>query len=603
MRRFLILWSLAAIACGSNDEKSPSAASPSDGSDSAVDSGGTGTTSPTGPTWYNGVGHVVIEHCGSCHRSGGLASGLSFEDPELASTLSVAIAAATASGTMPPFMAQESEVCANPWGWEHDPRLSPDEIALLAEWDAAGAPIGEPDPDNPLPPLPSNALPGAEPPVFPNGSFTTDPIGEIQDDFICFTIDPNLDEPGWLDGLEVVPGNDTIVHHVLVGLDQTGESAALADENGVYPCFGGFGALSDVTFMGAWVPGSAPITFPEHSALGVDPDARFVLQMHYHRDQDPQTDATGLALRFTDTLPIRSITMGLVGNFGAQFETGDGLQPGPDDPSTGPAFLIPAGATDHVETMRTPVFEHTSRAQEVFLVTNHMHYIGTDMRVWLEHGEDAPADADAETCLLHTPEWDFDWQQFFQFDASGGSRPLIHPNDKIWMECRYNNSLENDRVVKALAESGLSEPIDVGLGEGSLDEMCLAVLGTVPQVPLKVDGETHTGQFEISVSSELFSFTAPCEGPLSVRVNGDAFEAVGACGLGVLDYLYTVEVVAEGTVTSAGVDGSVSFTVLDVEGSAVGTVDGATDAAHLSASGTWGGGDIAIDGIWNLTAR
>ena len=143
MRRFLILWSLTAIACGANDAKSPSAASPSDGTDSAVDSGGTGTTSPTGPTWYNGVGHVVIEHCGSCHRSGGLASGLSFEDPELASTLSVAIAAATASGTMPPFMAQESEECANPWGWEHDPRLSPDEIALLAEWDAAGAVVGE----------------------------------------------------------------------------------------------------------------------------------------------------------------------------------------------------------------------------------------------------------------------------------------------------------------------------------------------------------------------------------------------------------------------------------------------------------------------------
>jgi hypothetical protein len=32
-------------------------------------------------------------------------------------------------------------------------------------------------------------------------------------------------------------------------------------------------------------------------------------------------------------------------------------------------------------------------------------------------------------------------------------------------------------VVEALAELGLSDPIEVSMGEGSLDEMCLTAIG------------------------------------------------------------------------------------------------------------------------------
>jgi hypothetical protein len=54
---------------------------------------------------------------------------------------------------------------------------------------------------------------------------------------------------GWR-GFQVLPQDQEVVHHVLAAIDLTGETAALADENGVYDCFGGFGAAS--TFIGGW---------------------------------------------------------------------------------------------------------------------------------------------------------------------------------------------------------------------------------------------------------------------------------------------------------------------------------------------------------------
>ncbi len=49
--------------------------------------------------------------------------------------------------------------------------------------------------------------------------------------------------------------------------------------------------------------------------------------------------------------------------------------------------------------------------------------------------------------------------------------------DYLYMKCTYDNSLGNPHVVEALAEQGLDEPVDVYLGEVTLDEMCLGVFG------------------------------------------------------------------------------------------------------------------------------
>ena len=49
--------------------------------------------------------------------------------------------------------------------------------------------------------------------------------------------------------------------------------------------------------------------------------------------------------------------------------------------------------------------------------------------------------------------------------------------DVVVLDCTYDNTMNNQNLVEALADSGLDAPIDVFLGEETLDEMCLAAFG------------------------------------------------------------------------------------------------------------------------------
>lgn len=49
------------------------------------------------------------------------------------------------------------------------------------------------------------------------------------------------------------------------------------------------------------------------------------------------------------------------------------------------------------------------------------------------------------------------------------------------MQCEYDNTLDNPGVRRALDDAGLEVPVNVGLGEGSLDEMCVGIFGVVYQ--------------------------------------------------------------------------------------------------------------------------
>jgi hypothetical protein len=49
--------------------------------------------------------------------------------------------------------------------------------------------------------------------------------------------------------------------------------------------------------------------------------------------------------------------------------------------------------------------------------------------------------------------------------------------DLLRLRCRYDNTIKNPFLAKALSDAGLSAPVDVRLGEETLDEMCLGAVG------------------------------------------------------------------------------------------------------------------------------
>ena len=47
------------------------------------------------------------------------------------------------------------------------------------------------------------------------------------------------------------------------------------------------------------------------------------------------------------------------------------------------------------------------------------------------------------------------------------------------MRCTYDNTLDNPGTRRALDDGGYDAPIDVYLGEGTLDEMCIGLFSYV----------------------------------------------------------------------------------------------------------------------------
>jgi hypothetical protein len=100
-----------------------------------------------------------------------------------------------------------------------------------------------------------------------------------------------------------------------------------------------------------------------------------------------------------------------------------------------------------------------------------MHSVGTDMKIT------STAPNGVEQCLVHTPDWAFNWQRAYAFEGEADDLPILLAGDTLTMRCRYDNSLDNPFVREALDAQGFSEPHDVALSEETLDEMCLGVFG------------------------------------------------------------------------------------------------------------------------------
>jgi hypothetical protein len=213
----------------------------------------------------------------------------------------------------------------------------------------------------------------------------------------------------------------------------------------------------------------------------VPANSLIVMQVHYHpTGGDPETDSdTKWVARWMDTPPTYSSRFELIGNYKNAVADGKGLLPGPND-TNGVEFLIPAGVADHSEVM---VYTIPQNYPDLLLwgVANHMHMVGVDMKLEIERANPLAGEPATE-CLLQTPKWDFGWQRLYEYDTTVEEAVTARAGDTLRVTCRYNNTLENFQLLEALEEQGLTEPVDVGMGSDSLDEMCLGAFSMAYQL-------------------------------------------------------------------------------------------------------------------------
>lgn len=441
-----------------------------DESGDADDSGETGE--PLTATWHQDIAPIVAERCAGCHNDGGIAPFSLTTYDEAAAWAELALQAVEA-GQMPPWGQANTEECQPRHGFEGDPTLTDEQVDLLAAWIDGGLEEGDPATAAPLPEAPNLDLEDAEIHLEMDGEIE---IGPGSDQYWCYVMDPELDSPAFIDGVQVRAGNEKIVHHVLLYLDETGQSEALAGDDGRYECFGGPG-LGQPTLLGAWAPGAPPSLYPEGVAGSIPEGAKLVMNVHYHPTGAVETDAgTGVDIRYATGSPLYLGELALIGNFESSLGGGMGLLSGPGDSGDFPEFRIPAGASGHTETMlfRMPVGVPELK---IWSASSHMHYVGTDMLIAIDREVPEASTGIEEECLVQTPRYDFNWQRGYRYDAALDDVPTMTAGDILYMRCTYDNSMSNPYVVEALADQGLSEPVDVYLGEETLDEMCLGVFG------------------------------------------------------------------------------------------------------------------------------
>jgi hypothetical protein len=403
---------------------------------------------------------LVMEHCQTCHQDEQLAEDISLVDYASAAPWATFMAEEVEHQRMPPFHAEETSRCAPQFDWLADPRLSQEAIDVFQLWSDAGAPEGDAAKASPLPTPEAFGLEEWDLELVPEEVFEVYE-GDYQ---ICFPMVNPLKERRWVEAVEVLPGASSLVHHVAVRLDTEGRSLERAGEEGWYPCTG----TLDGDEIGGFLPGTPPSTYPEGAAFVLEPGAVLSMQVHYHvLSGQMGEDLSRVRLKLTETSPRYEPTLLRVGN-DIWLDPKGGIVPGPDGETD---FFIPSGASNHREVFVKRFTLPGTWA--IFVVANHMHYVGVDALLTIER------EGESSECLLHTPQWDFDWQQGYRIDTTSPGVPLVEEGDRLRLECAYNNSLTNARWMETLDQEGITEIPDVQLGDSALDEMCSAMVGLI----------------------------------------------------------------------------------------------------------------------------
>jgi hypothetical protein len=221
--------------------------------------------------------------------------------------------------------------------------------------------------------------------------------------------------------------------------------------------------------LAVWTPGVVPESLPANIAMPMTPGSKLIMQIHYSpggATADP--DLTKVQLRWSLSKPEYLLFTTAVGNFPVTAGT-DGLLPGMNDRNTSAEFRIPANVSSHVETMAITMPARADAATNpiwIYGVMAHEHLAGVDEKIELERA--------GETQCLLQDKWDFHWQRMYTYAAPVEKLPTLEPGDRLKLRCTYDNTMKNRRLAAEYAARKL-QPMDLFLGEQTLDEMCLVI--------------------------------------------------------------------------------------------------------------------------------
>jgi len=388
---------------------------------------------PNAPTFAQDVAPILHEKCSACHRPGGPAPFdlLTYED---ARTQALQILGAIEEGRMPPWLPIPGDV-----EFEGDRSLEGEEREILRAWFDGGMRSGELT-DMALPSFEDGwALGAPDRTIRTTRSFPVPATGE--DIFRNLVIPVPLSERVWVRGIEIRFTDASVVHHAMVTLDQTSSSRRMAGLDtlpGYDGMFFATEAIGPSGFLLGWTPGKEPALSPQDLAFALDPGTDLVLQLHIRPRGDARDVGAEIGLHFSAGAPSRTpLTLRL----GAEELD---IPPGEASYTEEDSYLLPVDI-------------------EMLGVYPHAHYLGKQVSL------EAVLPDSTRLTVLEIPEWDFNWQDAYRFEA-----PLSLPaGTRLDARFVYDNSESNPH-------NPTRPPERVIYGPRSTDEMGEIWMQVVP---------------------------------------------------------------------------------------------------------------------------
>lgn len=338
---------------------------------------------PAKVTYAQHIEPILRQHCVECHRPGafGPFSLTNYREAKRRARMSARV---VKKGLMPPWRAEA--------GYGHfrdERRLSAREKQLLARWVSDGAPEGDAAQQLPRPALPTTTWPLGKPDLVVPMPVEYELPAKGPDIYRYFVV-KGFDEAKKIKAIAFRPGDPSVVHHVILYLDGSGEGRRLdaKDEEPGFslPSTGGFRQSRNTYPIGGWAPGSEPRMYPRGHAMKVPAGGDLVVEIHYHLTGKKTKDRSSIGFYFApEDEKIEHEVDGLV--FGTL------------------AIDIPAGEAKY----RRAVEFRTPAPFKLIDISPHMHNLGRDVEVT------AAFPSGKELKLLKIGAWDFRWQNIYVY--------------------------------------------------------------------------------------------------------------------------------------------------------------------------------------------
>jgi len=369
------------------------------------------TTAPGEVTYSNQIARILQKHCTECHHAGQVAPFVltSYDD---VLGWADALPEAVHEKRMPPWQASPDY-----GNFQNNPTLSAEELELIDRWIENGCPEGSPA-DLP-PPIEFAEGWGISQPddVFymSDESFTVPAEGVVS--YQYYTVDPGFTEDKWIKEAEVKAGNPSVVHHVIVFIQQPGQ-----------PQFG--------SPQMAFAPGMTPRRLEKGHAILARAGSKLIFQNHYTPNGTEQQDRSYVGFVYADPEEVtHEVEGGACGNF---------------------FFKIPPHEGNHVVTA-----ERKFRRDTTLLGMNpHMHVRGKTFRYELKYPDGR------QEILLDVPKYDFNWQLWYMLQEP----KIIPAGSRMICTASFDNSDENP--------SNPDPTQEVRWGEQTWDEMMFGFYST-----------------------------------------------------------------------------------------------------------------------------